>query len=206
VIITVAHGKDAGARKVDIMIDSLTRNWWIQLIRGALAFGLGATALLAPSTGMTLATFLVAAFAIGDGAMTVTTGLALPDEYRGRSGLLAAGAGFIVLGLLVLFWPGLSATVLTLLFAAWLVASGALVAYGARTLRPEISDSRIMGALGAVLIALGLGLGVFGPSAIGTFVTFAGWFGLAVGALMAAVAFRLRSDATRLSATPVAAA
>jgi uncharacterized membrane protein HdeD (DUF308 family) len=191
---------------VDIMIDSLTRNWWIQLIRGALAFGLGATALLAPSTGMTLATFLVAAFAIGDGAMTVTTGLALPDEYRGRSGLLAAGAGFIVLGLLVLFWPGLSATVLTLLFAAWLVASGALVAYGARTLRPEISDSRIMGALGAVLIALGLGLGVFGPSAIGTFVTFAGWFGLAVGALMAAVAFRLRSDATRLSATPVAAA
>jgi len=191
---------------VDIMIDSLTRNWWIQLIRGALAFGLGATALLAPSTGMTLATFLVAAFAIGDGAMTVTTGLALPDEYRGRSGLLAAGAGFIVLGLLVLFWPGLSATVLTLLFAAWLVASGALVAYGARTLRPEISDSRIMGALRAVLIALGLGLGVFGPSAIGTFVTFAGWFGLAVGALMAAVAFRLRSDATRLSATPVAAA
>ncbi|WP_291084648.1 HdeD family acid-resistance protein [Dietzia sp. UBA5065] len=188
------------------MIDSLTRNWWIQLIRGALAFGLGATALLAPSTGMTLATFLVAAFAIGDGAMTVTTGLALPDEYRGRSGLLAAGAGFIVLGLLVLFWPGLSATALTLLFAAWLVASGALVAYGARTLRPEISDSRIMGALGAVLIALGLGLGVFGPSAIGTFVTFAGWFGLAVGALMAAVAFRLRSDATRLSATPVAAA
>ena len=137
------------------MIDSLTRNWWIQLIRGALAFGLGATALLAPSTGMTLATFLVAAFAIGDGAMTVTTGLALPDEYRGRSGLLAAGAGFIVLGLLVLFWPGLSATALTLLFAAWLVASGALVAYGARTLRPEISDSRIMGALGAVLIALG---------------------------------------------------
>ncbi|MGN7155445.1 HdeD family acid-resistance protein [Dietzia cercidiphylli] len=184
------------------MIDSLTRNWWVQLIRGGLALTLGATALVAPGSdtgaGMTLAVFLVAAFAIGDGAMTVTTGLALPGEHRGRGGLIATGAGVIVLGMVVLFWPGLSATALTLVFAAWLVVSGALVAYGARTLRHEISDSWIMGALGAVLIALGFGLGLVGPSTIGTFVIFAGWFGLAVGAVMVAVAFRLRADAGRL--------
>ena len=78
------------------MIDSLTRNWWVQLIRGGLALTLGATALVAPGSdtgaGMTLAVFLVAAFAIGDGAMTVTTGLALPGEHRGRGGLIATGA------------------------------------------------------------------------------------------------------------------
>ncbi|MBB1030827.1 hypothetical protein G6027_07965 [Dietzia sp. SLG310A2-38A2] len=186
------------------MIESLTRNWWVQLIRGGLAVALGATALAAPSTGMTLAVFLVAAFAIGDGAMTVTTGLALPGDQRGRGGLIATGAGFIMLGLVVLFWPGLSATALTLLFAAWLVASGALVAYGAQTLRPAISDSWIMGALGAVLIALGVGLGLYGPSVIDTFVTFAGWFGLAAGAVMVAVAFRLRADIERLPASAVA--
>ncbi|MET3861360.1 uncharacterized membrane protein HdeD (DUF308 family) [Dietzia sp. 2505] len=198
------------------MIDSLTRNWWVQLIRGGLALTLGATALLAPGSdtgaGMTLAVFLVAAFAIGDGAMTVTTGLALPSDDRGRGGLVAIGAGLIALGMVVLFWPGLSATALTLLFAAWLVVSGSLVAYGARTLRRGISDSWIMGTLGAALIALGVGLGLFGPSTIDTFVIFAGWFGLAVGAAMVAVAFRLRADVERLpapsrgsEATPVTA-
>lgn len=180
------------------MIESLTRNWWVQLIRGGLAFALGATALAAPSTTMTFAVFLVAAFAIGDGAMTIATGAALPRDHRGRGGLIAAGAGFIVLGLVVLFWPGLSATALTLLFAAWLVASGALVAYGAHTLRAHIADSWIMGTLGAAIIVLGLALGVFGSSAAGEIVTFAGWFGLVVGAVMAAVAFRLRADAGRL--------
>lgn len=187
------------------MIESLTLNWWVQLIRGGLAIALGATALAASSTSMAFAVFLVAAFAIGDGAMTVATGLGLPGDHRGRGGLLATGTGFIVLGLVVLFWPGLSATALTLLFAAWLVANGALVAYGAHTLREQISDWWVMVALGAVLIALGFGLGLFGSAATEGFVTFAGWFGLAVGAVMAAVAFRLRADVDRLPAPAVAA-
>ncbi|AVZ39910.1 MULTISPECIES: HdeD family acid-resistance protein [unclassified Dietzia] len=190
------------------MIDALTRNWWIQLIRGGLALTLGATALSAPGAGsgagMMLAVFLVAAFAIGDGAMTVTTALASPADHRGRRALLATGAGEIVLGMVVLFWPGLSATALTVLFAAWLVASGALVAHGARTLRRQIPDSWVMGTLGVALIALGVGIGAFGPSATGAFVTFAGWFGLAAGAVMVAVAFRLRADLERLP-SPAAA-
>ncbi|PAY22806.1 hypothetical protein CEY15_11980 [Dietzia natronolimnaea] len=190
------------------MIETLTRTWWVQLIRGALALALGATALAAPGSGpgagMTLAVFLVAAFAVGDGAMTATTALALPADHRGRGALLATGAGMIVLGMAVLLWPGLSATALTLLFAAWLVASGALVAYGARTLRRQIPDSWIMATLGVVLIALGVGIGAFGASAIGTFVTFAGWFGLAAGAVMVAVAFRLRADLERLPAPAIA--
>ncbi|UVE96010.1 HdeD family acid-resistance protein [Dietzia sp. B32] len=180
------------------MIESLTRNWWVQLVRGALAISLGATALVSPATTMTLAVFLVAAFAIGDGAMTMTTGLALPDRAPGRGGIVLAGAGFVILGLVVLFWPGISATALTLLFAAWLVASGALVAFGAHTLRSAIPDPWVMVALGIVLTVVGLGVGVVGPAAIGTFVTFAGWFGLAVGVVMVAVAFRLRADSDRL--------
>ncbi|MDV8001070.1 HdeD family acid-resistance protein [Rhodococcus sp. IEGM 1408] len=187
------------------MIETLTRNWWMQLVRGGLAIALGATALAASSTSMVFAVFLVAAFAIGDGAMNVVTGLELPADHRGRSGLLATGAGFIILGLVVLFWPGLSATALTLLFAAWLVANGALVAYGARTLRAQISDSWVMVTVGAVLVALGFGLALFGSAATEGFVTFAGWFGLAVGAVMAAVAFRLRADVDRLPAPVVMA-
>lgn len=182
------------------MIESLNRNWWIQLIRGGLAFALGATALVAPASSLTLAVFLVAAFAIGDGAMTLTAGLGIRDRAEVRGVLTATGAAFIALGVAVLFWPGLGATALILLFAAWLVASGALVVYGARVLGDVVSNSWIMTTVGAVVAVAGLALALVGPSTIESFLLFAGWFGVIVGVIMAAVAFRLRSNVTQLPA------
>jgi uncharacterized membrane protein HdeD (DUF308 family) len=187
------------------MIESLTRNWWIQLIRGALAFALGMTALIAPSTSTTVAAFLVAAFAIGDGAMTITAGMGIREDARARGALVGAGAGFIVLGLIVLFWAGIPTTALVLLFAAWLIVSGGLVAYGAQTLRAQLPKPAAMTALGAVIAAAGLILAAAGPAAISNVLPFAGWFGLIVGATLAAVSLRLRSDAEQLPQQALAA-
>lgn len=184
------------------MIESLTRNWWIQLIRGALAFALGLTALIAPSTSVFLAAFLVAAFAIGDGAMTITAAAGISDEGRAKGILGAAGAGFIVLGLVVLFWPNITVTALVVVFALWLIASGALVIYGARVLRDELSNSWVMTAVGAVVGLAGLALVVAGPSTVDTVLPFAGWFGVIVGVTMAAISLRLRSDSTTLALQP----
>ena len=184
------------------MIESLTRNWWIQLIRGALALGLGLTALIAPSTSIFLAAFLVAAFAIGDGAMTITAAAGIRDGNNAKRVLAGAGAVFIALGLVVLFWQDITVTALVMLFALWLIASGALVAYGARVLRNDVSNSWIMTAVGAVVTISGLALVVAGPSTVETVLPFAGWFGVIVGVIMAAVAFRLRSNATALALHP----
>lgn len=184
------------------MIESLTRNWWVQLLRGALAFSLGLTALIAPSTSMFLAAFLVAAFAIGDGAMTITVAAGIRDRGGAKGVLAGAGAGFIVLGLVVLFWPNITVTALVMLFALWLIASGALVIYGARVLRAALPNSWIMTTVGAITALAGLALVVAGPSTVETVLPFAGWFGVVVGVIMAAISFRLRSDATKLALQP----
>lgn len=187
------------------MIESLTRNWWIQLIRGVLAIALGLTALIAPSSSTTLATFLVAAFAIGDGAMNITAGAGIHQDSPARNSLIGIGAGFIILGLIVLFWSDIPTAVMVLLFAAWLIISGALVIYGARSLRAQIPHSATMSGVGAVVALAGLVLAVAGPATIDNILPFAGWFGLIVGAVLLAVSFRLRSDAQKLPAeSPVA--
>ena len=180
------------------MITSLTRNWWIQLIRGVLALVLGITALVAPSTNLTLAVFLVAAFAIADGAMNITTGLGLREHSGSKNLFVGSGTAFIVLGLIVLFWPSITVTALVLLFGLWLIASGALVAYGASTLRTVVPNVWVMGAVCVAIAVLGLGLVIFGPSSIENFLPFAGWFGVIVGLIMIVVSFRLRSDAAQL--------
>ena len=187
------------------MFATLTRNWWIQLIRGALAFALGVTALIAPSSSLLLATFLVAAFAIGDGAMTITAALGVDDDNDSRTVLLATGAGFIGLGLIVLFWPGITVGVLVALFAAWLIASGVLLGYGSRVLRSHIPTAGIMTGVGAVVAVAGLALLAVGPATVDAVLPFAGWFGAIVGVTMLAVALRLRRDAVRLPEQALAA-
>lgn len=190
------------------MFQTLTRAWWIQAIRGGLALALGATALLAPSSSLLLATFLVAAFAIGDGAMTVTAALGIDDDNdddTARRALLATGAGFIALGLVVLFWPGITVGALVALFAVWLIASGALLGYGARVLRPHIPTSGAMTAVGAVVTVAGLALLVVGPSTVSAVLPFAGWFGAVSGVTLIAVALRLRRDARTLPEHALAA-
>lgn len=180
------------------MIEFLTRNWWVQLIRGILALALGVTALVAPGGSTVVAAFLVAAFAIADGAMTITTGLGMREHSRSWSAFAGLGAAFVVLGLVVLFWPNITQTMLVLLFGLWLVASGALLAYGAWTLSEAVSNAWITGALGVVVAAFGLGLALFGPTSVENFLLFAGWFGVIVGLILIAVSFRLRNDANEL--------
>lgn len=182
------------------MFETLTRNWWIQLIRGALALALGVTALIAPSTSMVLATFLVAAFAIGDGAMTVTAGIGIDDDDTGRARgvLIGTGAAFIALGLVVLFWSGIPVAALVALFAVWLIGSGALLAYGARELRPQIPAAGSMIAVGIAVAVIGLALLVVGPSTVDAVLPFAGWFGVVVGLILGTVSLRLRRDSRAL--------
>lgn len=182
------------------MIEFLTRNWWVQLIRGILALALGVTALVVPSSSVIVAAFLVAAFAVGDGVITITTGLGLREHFRSWGAFVGAGLAFIVLGLVVLFWPNISQDILVLLFGLWLVVSGALLAFGAWSLRTAVPRAWITGVVGVVIALFGLGLALFGPSSVENFLLFAGWFGVVVGLLVTAVAFRLRSDAAKLTA------
>src|SRR5699024_8865451 len=126
-------------------------------------------------------------------------------ESNSRSVLFATGAGFIALGLIVLFWPGISVGALVALFAVWLVASGALLGYGAQVLRPHIPTAGVMTAVGAVVAVAGLALLVVGPSTVDAMLPFAGWFGGIVGVTMMAVALRLRRDSSQLPEHALAA-
>src|SRR5699024_10821329 len=139
-------------------------------------------------------------FAIADGAMTATTGIGLREDSRSRGLFIGAGVAFIVLGLVVLFWPSITVTALVLLFALWLIASGALVVYGARALRTAVPNAWITGAVGVVIAVIGLVMALFGPSTIEPLLPFAGWFGVLVGLIMIAPPALLRSYVPKLPA------
>jgi len=112
--------------------------WWATLIGGIVSLGAGLVALVLPGlTAVTLLT-LIGLWAIARGVMDIAAAIRLRHVIDGEWLLALGGAMSIVVGLLVVIFPGAGALAL-----AWWIGAYAMV-------------------LGVMLIALGFRLRAFG--------------------------------------------
>jgi uncharacterized membrane protein HdeD (DUF308 family) len=88
--------------------------WWTFMLRGVLAGMLGIFALFWPTASFTILTRVVGLYCLADGLSGL---LGAPPADRGAS-LSRVVAGLVVGGVLV-FWPGTSVRTLLMVFGAW---------------------------------------------------------------------------------------
>ncbi len=174
------------------MLDYLQRSWWIFLLRGIAAIGFGIMAFVWP--GLTLAVLVIffGVFVLVDGVF----GLIDAVRHRDRMGrvwpLVLESALGIVVGLLTLFWPGITVLVLLMFIAAWAVAGGLLRIILAFQIRHEITGEWVLIASGLLSILFG-GLLIALPQAgVITLAWLIGFFAVAFGILFVWLAFHLR--------------
>jgi uncharacterized membrane protein HdeD (DUF308 family) len=110
----------------DQMITNLFRNWWLYTLRGALAVLFGVLALLWPGQALTVLVTLFGAFVLADGLFTTLIGFSSSAFNDRWWALLLEGVAGIAVGLLTLFWPGITAQVLVYFIAAWAIIIGIL--------------------------------------------------------------------------------
>ena len=164
------------------------RVWWVFLLRGVLAAALGIFALIWPALTLQILVLFVGAYLIADGVM----GLIAVFRRSARAGALLQPIVSLVIGLLLVVWPGESArTVFVVLGAAALFIGISYVAT-ARRYAVDAMDRRLMTTAGVVAIVLGLILMIWPGAAVVTL----SWIIAAAALLMAAVlmfiAVRLR--------------
>ncbi|PSK99550.1 uncharacterized membrane protein HdeD (DUF308 family) [Murinocardiopsis flavida] len=137
------------------MLAVLARHWWALVIRGAAAVLFGVLALVWPDLTLIALVILVGAFALVDGVFLLVH--TFSGERSGSRWLPAVQAVVsIVFGLLVLFWPELSALTLALLIGAWALVGGVVqIASGIR-LRKEITNEWLLVLSGALSVLFGL--------------------------------------------------
>jgi len=170
----------------------LARRWWILAIRGAAAILFGLLTFVAPASSLYALIILFGAYAIVDGAFDI--GLAFRGTHAGKhwGSLIFQGVISIAAGVLTFMWPKMSALVLLLVIAAWAVITGASALAAAVRLRKHIQGEWMLGLAGLLSIAFGLLLFVYpGPGALAVII----WIGadaILHGALLLALAFRLR--------------
>jgi uncharacterized membrane protein HdeD (DUF308 family) len=174
-------------------VGTLARNWWVVLLRGVAGIIFGLATFFAPGISLAALVLVFGAFAFADGILAVISAIRGRGTSNGWWVLLLQGLAGIAAGVLTFVWPNITALALLYLIAAWALLTGGLEIGAAIRLRKVITGEWLLVLSGIASVALGILLVLFpGPGALAV-VLWIGAYALVSGALLIAVALRLRS-------------
>src|SRR5271166_2008896 len=181
------------------MVIVLARNWWTLALRGLFAVLFGIMAFAWPGSPWGHWCCSTAP------TPSLTACSRSPRRWVGRTvgvpwwALLIEGLAGIVVGIITLLWPGITALVLLYLIAFWAVVTGVFEIVPAIRLRKEIRGEWLLALSGVLSVLFGVALIVSPGAGALAVVWLIGAYAIVFGALMIALALRLRSLLSRTS-------
>jgi uncharacterized membrane protein HdeD (DUF308 family) len=170
----------------------LSLNWTALAIRGVVAIAFGVVAFVLPGLTLGVLILLFAAYAIVDGVSALITGLRHPTSKRPDWLLIAGGVAGIVVGIIAIFLPGITALFLVSLIGAWAIITGIAQIAIAWQLRKEIQGELVLALNGVVSVIFGLYLWLFPGLGAISLVWLIALFAVASGVMLLLLAFRMR--------------
>lgn len=165
--------------------------WWSFALRGVLAILFGLVAIIWPDITLGALIILFGAYVLVDGIFAIV-GAAM----NGRDGrwlpLIVVGLAGILVGLVTLIWPGLSALALIYMVAFWAIAIGLLQIVGAIQMRQQITNEVWLILSGVLSVLIGLYIAVFPGDGAVALVLLIGFYAVVFGVLLIMLAFTLR--------------
>jgi uncharacterized membrane protein HdeD (DUF308 family) len=179
------------------MFNLMTQNWWAMALRGLVAILFGIAAFMLPGVMLWALVMLFGAYALVDGIFALISAFRRDVRRDIRSerwwALLFEGFVGIVIGVLTFTWPKLTAMGLVYMIAFWAILTGALEVITAVRLRHAIRGEWLMALIGILSMAFGLLLALFPLAGALSLMWLVGAYAIAVGVLMIALGFKLRS-------------
>jgi uncharacterized membrane protein HdeD (DUF308 family) len=172
---------------------SLSRDWWIIVLRGLVAVLFGIVAFIWPDLTLAALVLFFGAYVLVDGVLGLVIGLTRKTERRRWWVLALEGLAGIALGILTFVSPQVTALVLLYVIAAWAIVTGVLEIAAAIRLRKEIDNEVLLGLSGLVSIALGVLLVLFPGAGAVSLIWMLGAYALVFGLILVALGLRLRS-------------
>jgi len=176
---------------------SLARNWWALALRGAAAIVFGIIALFWPPAAVAALVAVFGAYALVDGILNLVAAVRAGRSGQRWGALVFEGIVSVLVGILTLFFPAVTALALVLFVAAWSLVTGVAEVVAAIKLRKVIEGEWLLALSGILSVAFGVLLFIsplFGAIAIAIWI---GAYSVGFGALLVGLALRLRSWASR---------
>lgn len=176
------------------LLATLSRYWWLVLLRGIAFIVFGVLGFLWP--GLTLVTLILfwGAFVLIDGVLALAHAI-MGGNMGSRWWLALIGLAGIAAGILTFMMPGLTALLLLSLIACWAIVLGVFQIAGAIKLRKEIDNEWTL-ILGGALSVL-FGVAMLAAPLVGALALI--WviaaYAVVFGVLLVMLAFRLKRHA-----------
>lgn len=180
-------------------MDVLAKNWWLIVVRGALAALFGLTVLLWRDLTLGLLVVVFGSYAILDGIAALASALRASSRPSEGWPVISEGLVSLIFGVLAFVWPFIPRNALHVI-ASWGVFTGLLELIGAARL-PRVRASHWFLALGGLSSLLLAGLLFTVPYADRrSVVSIIGIYALVFGALLGLTGFRVRAVASTVAA------
>ena len=182
------------------LLNTLSRYWWLVLLRGIAFIAFGVLAFMWPGPTIALLVLLYGAFALVDGVLALAQAI-MGGNVESRWWLALIGVAGIAAGVITFMAPALAALWLLIFIACWAIVLGVFQIMGAIKLRKEIDNEWLMILSGALSVVFGA-LMIASPGAGALAVLWIiGAFAVAYGVLLVLFAFKLKKLPTTAPAT-----
>ncbi len=141
----------------------MLKHWWVLVLRGLVSIIFAVLAFTQPGLTFTALVILLGVFILLDGIAAVILALRTRDDEDWGIVLLEGLLG-VILGVITLLYPSMTAGLLVLFVALWCLISGVFEISAAIRLRKEITNEWMLALAGLISIALG-GIMLFRPDA-----------------------------------------
>jgi len=167
----------------------VARYWWMLLLRGLIAIGLGIMAFARPGLTLSTLVLLYGFYCLIDGIVALAVGLSGGQMWQALLlGLVGIGAG-----LATLFYPGLTAMLLLYFMAVWAIVRGIFEILAAIEFRKVIEGELMLVLAGIASIAFGVLIIVNPGAGALSIIWILGGYALLVGVLLVIASFRLKA-------------
>ena len=99
--------------------DHLTRFWWLRLLAGLVLIAAGIIVFCYPAQSYMALTLVFGIVILISGIAQWTGGISGGRYYESRGRAIAAGLWDIIIGILLMWWPSMTAYVIPIILAVW---------------------------------------------------------------------------------------
>jgi uncharacterized membrane protein HdeD (DUF308 family) len=181
------------------LASTLSRNWWLLVLRGVVAIVFGVLAWAEPGITLAALVLLFGAYSMADGILCLWTAIAGPKGHEYWWLVLLQGLVGIGIGLLSFFAPGITALALLFYIAIWAIATGTLEIAAAIRLRKEIDNEWLLLLAGLASVAFGVVLAAQPAAGALAVLWLIGSYAILFGVLLLILAFKVRNFVGKLT-------
>lgn len=175
------------------MLETMSRNWWMLLVRGLAAILFGIAILIWPGIALTTLVFVWGVYALVDGIFAIVMGIRSRTQHEHWWVTVLEGVVSIVAGVIAFVSPDITALALLYVVAAWAVITGILEIVAAVQLRKEITDEFWLGLSGVLSVLLGVLLVVYPGTGMLSLLWVLALYEIAFGVSTIILSFRVRA-------------